>query len=57
MLEPSAHIDTFTRDRLPPPDQWPELKLEGFEYPEHLNAAVELTDAMVAKGISATTPR
>ncbi len=50
MLGPSAHIDTFTRDRLPPPDQWPELKLEGFEYPEHLNAAVELTDAMVAKG-------
>jgi 2-aminobenzoate-CoA ligase len=50
MLGPSAHIDTFTRDRLPPPDQWPDLLLDGFDYPERLNAAVELTDAMVAKG-------
>ena len=22
-LGPSAHIDTFCRDRLPPPEQWP----------------------------------
>ena len=22
-LAPSSHTDTFTRDRLPPPDQWP----------------------------------
>ncbi len=50
MLGPSAHFDTFTRDRLPPADQWPELRLDGFDYPERLNAAVELTDAMVAKG-------
>jgi 2-aminobenzoate-CoA ligase len=50
MLGPSAHLDTFARDRLPPPDQWPDLKLDGFDYPERLNAAVELTDAMVAKG-------
>jgi 2-aminobenzoate-CoA ligase len=50
MLGPSAHLDTFTRDRLPPSDQWPELRLDGFDYPERLNAAVELTDAMVAKG-------
>ena len=50
MLGPSAHLDTFARDRLPPPDEWPDLLLDGFAYPEWLNAAVELTDAMVAKG-------
>ena len=50
MLGPSGHVDSFARDNLPPADQWPELKLESFQYPEWLNAAVELTDAMVAKG-------
>lgn len=50
MLGPSAHRDTFARDNLPPQDQWPDLLLDGFDYPEQLNAAVELTDAMVAKG-------
>ena len=50
MLGPSAHLDTFARDSLPPPDEWPDLLLDGFDYPEHLNAAVELTDAMVRKG-------
>ena len=50
MLGPSAHVDTFARDNLPPADQWPEILMEGFDYPEHLNAAVELTDAMVAAG-------
>ena len=50
MLGPSAHADTFTRDGLPPPDQWPDFLLDGFDYPEHINAGVELTDAMVARG-------
>ncbi|UUP17667.1 AMP-binding protein [Nitratireductor thuwali] len=50
MLGPSAHVDTFTRDNLPPPDQWPDFLLEGFDYPEYLNAGVELTDCMVEKG-------
>lgn len=50
MLGPSAHLDTFTRDRLPPREEWPDLLLDGFDYPEHLNAGVELTDAMVHKG-------
>ena len=50
MLGVSAHVDTFARDNLPPPDQWPEFLLEGFDYPERLNAGYELTDAMVAKG-------
>ena len=25
MLAPSAHVDTFTRDNLPPADAWPPL--------------------------------
>lgn len=51
-LGPSAHTDTFTRDNLPPADQWPELLLERpeFQYPEYLNAAVELTDRNVERG-------
>ena len=51
-LGPSAHVDTFTRDNLPPFDQWPDLPLDRpeFQYPECLNAAVELTDRMVERG-------
>ncbi len=50
MLGPTAHVDTFARDNLPPPELWPEFRLDGFGYPEYLNAAEELTDVMVAKG-------
>jgi len=50
MLGPTGHIDTFTRDRLPPEDQQPGFLLERFGYPDYLNAAVELTDRMVEKG-------
>lgn len=50
MLGPTAHIDTFARDNLPPPDQWPEFLLDGFEYPDHVNVAVELTDRIVERG-------
>jgi len=49
-LRPTAHTDTFARDNLPPADQWPVLRLDGFDYPDRLNAGVELTDAMVARG-------
>jgi 2-aminobenzoate-CoA ligase len=49
-LGPTAHIDTFARDNLPPSQQWPQISLDGFAYPEYLNAAVELTDRMVARG-------
>jgi 2-aminobenzoate-CoA ligase len=52
MLGPSAHRDSFARDKLPPLEQWPDLLLEGFDYPERLNAAVELTDHMVEKGFA-----
>lgn len=51
-LGPSAHVDTFTRDNLPPFGQWPDLLLDRpeFQYPERLNVAVELTDRMVERG-------
>ncbi|MFN4274127.1 MAG: benzoate-CoA ligase family protein [Aliihoeflea sp.] len=49
-LGPSAHVDTFARDNLPPFDKWPHILLEGFDYPEYLNCAVELTDRMVERG-------
>jgi 2-aminobenzoate-CoA ligase len=40
----TAHVDTFARDHLPPPDQWPELRfdLPELRYPERLNCAAEL---------------
>jgi 2-aminobenzoate-CoA ligase len=46
----SAHVDTFTRDNLPTAGKWPDILLGDFEYPEELNAGVELTDRMVARG-------
>src|ERR1700716_3730803 len=51
-LGPTAHVDTFTRDQLPPSHQWPDLLLDRpeFQYPEYLNVAFELTDRMVEKG-------
>ncbi|WP_299405337.1 AMP-binding protein [uncultured Roseobacter sp.] len=55
MLRPSAHSDTFARDNLPPEGTWPDLLLDGFDYPDQLNAAVELTDAMVERGFGDNT--
>jgi len=56
-LGPSAHVDTFTRDSLPPAEQWPDLFLDRpeFRYPDYLNAAVELTDRMVEQGFGDRT--
>jgi 2-aminobenzoate-CoA ligase len=56
-LGPSAHVDTFSRDNLPPADQWPDIRLDRpeFQYPERLNAGVELTDRMVEKGFGDQT--
>ena len=49
-LSPSAHVDTFCRDHLPPPDQWPEFRfgLPELNYPERLNCAAALLDATAA---------
>ena len=49
-LGPSAHTDTFTRDNLPPEDQWPTFLTENFNYPERINVGRILTDGMVEKG-------
>jgi 2-aminobenzoate-CoA ligase len=51
-LGPSAHVDTFTRDNLPASADWPDLLLERpqFQYPDYLNAAVELTERMIERG-------
>ena len=49
----SAHVDTFTRDHLPPEELWPDLIIpQGsvYDYPERLNCAVALLDEMVASG-------
>jgi 2-aminobenzoate-CoA ligase len=49
---PSAHVDTFAREHLPPREQWPDFLLERpeLQYPARLNAAVELLDATIAAG-------
>jgi len=52
-MHPSAHIDTFARDNLPPQDLWPELLLDGnpdLAYPARVNCAVELVDVHVGQG-------
>jgi 2-aminobenzoate-CoA ligase len=51
--EPSAHVDTFCRDALPPRELWPRLGgigLPGLAYPPRLNCAAALLDAGVAAG-------
>ncbi|WP_019938076.1 AMP-binding protein [Bordetella sp. FB-8] len=51
-MERSAHIDTFARDHLPPPEEWPEiLDSPDTRYPARFNCAVELVDAIVARGM------
>ena len=48
----SAHVDTFTRDNLPPREQWPEFlfTLPELSYPPVLNCAAELLDRQVDSG-------
>jgi 2-aminobenzoate-CoA ligase len=50
-LSPSAHTDSFCRDRLPPETQWPRLvfDLPELRYPGRLNAATALLDHTVAR--------
>jgi len=52
MMTRSGHVDSFTRDNLPPAEQWPQLRLERpeFRYPERLNCAVAFADDQVAAG-------
>jgi 2-aminobenzoate-CoA ligase len=51
----SAHIDTFARDSLPPAALQPEFvfDLPELQYPDRLNACVELLDKAVERGLGA----
>jgi 2-aminobenzoate-CoA ligase len=48
----SAHVDTFTRDHLPLPDQQPEFlfELPALQFPPLLNCAAELLDKRIHAG-------
>ncbi|MFI8851226.1 AMP-binding protein [Streptomyces sp. NPDC053499] len=48
---PSAHVDTFVRDHLPPRDQWPELLLDDpdLAYPARLNCGAALLDRTIER--------
>jgi 2-aminobenzoate-CoA ligase len=50
--EPSAHLDQFARQHLPPAEQWPDLvfDLPELQYPARLNCVAELLDKAVAAG-------
>ncbi|HEX2208403.1 MAG TPA: AMP-binding protein, partial [Longimicrobium sp.] len=51
--QPTAHVDTFARDHLPPPGLLPFIDYAGLpelHYPPRLNCAVELLDRMAAAG-------
>jgi 2-aminobenzoate-CoA ligase len=51
-MHPSAHVDSFTRDRLPPPEAQPEFifALPELRYPARLNAVTELLDRHIVIG-------
>ena len=51
-LMPSSHQDTFTRENLPPLQEWPVFLFNRpeLQYPEQMNCAVELLDVHVAQG-------
>src|ERR1700722_19708195 len=48
----SAHVDTFARDNLPAPEQWPQFlfKLPELNYPDRLNCVDAFIDDWVAAG-------
>jgi 2-aminobenzoate-CoA ligase len=52
LLHPSAHVDTFTRDNLPPREQWPDFlfRFPELHYPPCVNCASELVDRWVTNG-------
>ncbi len=53
----SEHTDSFTRDNLPPAEQWPELifVLPALHYPDRLNCADAFVDRHVRDGEGART--
>jgi 2-aminobenzoate-CoA ligase len=51
-MQPSAHVDTFARDRLPAPADLPEFlfTLPELQFPPRLNCAAVLLDDALARG-------
>lgn len=51
-MNPTAHVDPFTRDRLPPAGQWPDFlfTLPELRYPARLNCVTELLDSWLSRG-------
>jgi len=51
-MSPSAHVDSFARDNLPPEHQWPELlfELPELKYSSRMNCAAELVDRHLGAG-------
>ena len=51
-ISPTAHVDTFTRDNLPPRASWPDLlfTLPELKYPSSMNCAAQLLDRHVLAG-------
>jgi 2-aminobenzoate-CoA ligase len=51
MSVPTAHIDTYIRDNMPPEELWPEMDYsvlpELAAYPDRMNAATELLDRTI----------
>jgi 2-aminobenzoate-CoA ligase len=49
---PSAHVDTFARDHLPPPELQPDylFELPELQFPAQLNCATELLDRAIERG-------
>jgi len=52
-MRASGHVDSFTRDHLPPFDQWPDFRfdLAGLNYPDRLNCGTELLDKNIENGL------
>jgi 2-aminobenzoate-CoA ligase len=48
----SGHVDSFTRDHLPPPEELPEFRFTqpDLRYPERLNCVSKLLDRWIAAG-------
>ena len=54
-ISQTAHVDTFTRDNLPPRASWPEFlfTLPEVHYPASINCAAQLLDRHVLAGAGA----
>ncbi|HET9029722.1 MAG TPA: AMP-binding protein [Candidatus Aquilonibacter sp.] len=46
----TGHIDRFAREHLPPPEEMPEILLDGLHYPERLNAIDYFVERHVREG-------